>query len=176
MIRDYSSTDTLTARSYAAHCHRGQQRRCGSAPYMEHVDGVARRAKEAGLGALEITVAYLHDLLEKTEATYDELVTRFGTDTADLVAELSNDMEEVRRRGKKEYLLAKMREMGPQAFTLKLCDLLDNAGWALNHCPGNIRARSLENYRYILENLPRERLSGVNAELAARLRSLLDRS
>ena len=174
MNRNYTRRDSLAARAFAARMHSGQQRKCGGAPYMLHIEGVVRHAGEAGLGELEITAAYLHDLLEKSEASYEDLTASFGTPAADLVAELSNDMEMLQQMGKKEYLTYKMRRMGPSAFTLKLCDILDNAAWALSRCTPQRKASALENYRYILENLPPERLTGVNAELARRIRAVLE--
>jgi hypothetical protein len=76
--------------------------------------------------------------------------------------------------GKKEYLLQKMLEMGDTAFTLKLCDILDNAGWACTHCSARQQATAFENYRYIMQGLPTARLTGVNARLASRITALIN--
>ena len=73
-----------------------------------------------------LAAAYLHDTLEDTNTTYTELIYNFNDDVANLVVELTNDEEELKKVGKTEYLSKKMASMSSRALDIKLCDRLDN--------------------------------------------------
>ena len=61
-----------------------------SVPYVSHCFDVAERLLNAHVESLAaITAAILHDTLEDTETTYDELVLNFGKPVADIVQELT---------------------------------------------------------------------------------------
>lgn len=73
-----------------------------------------------------ITVSYLHDTLEDTNTTFEELISIFGLKIAYLVKELTNDPDIKENLGKAKYLSIKMKNMDDKALTIKLCDRLDN--------------------------------------------------
>ena len=73
-----------------------------------------------------VATAYLHDTLEDTDTTYDELKSLFGNKIANLVLELTNDDSLKNELGKKDYLAMKMCIMSNDALTIKLCDRLSN--------------------------------------------------
>jgi (p)ppGpp synthase/HD superfamily hydrolase len=73
-----------------------------------------------------ICAALLHDTVEDTKTTYNEILKGFGIGVAQLVFELTSDQEEIARVGKAEYLRNKMRGMSSYALYLKLCDRLAN--------------------------------------------------
>ena len=62
-------------------------------PYINHLAEVAQLLADATDGDdLDLVLAgLLHDTIEDTETTYDELVTEFGAVVADLVAEVTDD-------------------------------------------------------------------------------------
>src|SRR5580704_12145664 len=89
-----SLQDILRAATFAAESH-GNQRRKGAAaePYINHLLEVAHLVSQ-GLSAPDtnlIMAALLHDVVEDSGVTHQELVERFGTDVADLVAEVTDD-------------------------------------------------------------------------------------
>lgn len=126
-------TDTSLIRraaDFAAQAHAGQTRRDSDTPYFTHVETVARRVQELAeqrrADAAMVAAAYLHDTMEDCSTTHAELTALFGSDTADLVAELTNDDEKKHRMGKEAYMVEKLSHLTPRALTVKLCDTLSN--------------------------------------------------
>ena len=79
-----------------------------------------------------IISAYLHDTLEDTEATYYDLVEKFGPQVASIVLELTTDIDFKKELGKTKYLEIKMKNMSSWALVIKLCDRLDNVSDLIN--------------------------------------------
>ncbi|MSO45034.1 MAG: bifunctional (p)ppGpp synthetase/guanosine-3',5'-bis(diphosphate) 3'-pyrophosphohydrolase [Thermoleophilia bacterium] len=69
---------------YSEECHRGQVRHSGE-PYITHPLGVARICAGLGLDSQTIQAALLHDVLEDTGATRDDVAAEFGESVAALV-------------------------------------------------------------------------------------------
>jgi len=72
------------AYNYAAKAHKTQKRQSGD-PYIVHPLAVANILAELKLDGPTITTALLHDTIEDTEATYDEVEKIFGNEIAELV-------------------------------------------------------------------------------------------
>ena len=72
------------AYKYAADAHKLQRRHSGD-PYISHPLAVANILAELKLDGPTITTALLHDTIEDTKATYDELKRNFGDEIAELV-------------------------------------------------------------------------------------------
>ena len=70
--------------SFAAHAHDGQRRASGE-PYLSHVLAVAEIVHRLGLDHEAVCAAILHDVVEDTPATLDEVRDAFGPDVARLV-------------------------------------------------------------------------------------------
>lgn len=116
------------ALAYARKAHDGQTRSDGSA-YIAHPERVAqsveRFKKSKNLDAL-IQAALLHDTIEDTDTTHEDLEKMFGGLVAGLVQELTSDKNKVKAMGKTEYLQQKMASMTSYALVIKLADRLDN--------------------------------------------------
>ncbi|MEP6779844.1 MAG: HD domain-containing protein [Gemmatimonadaceae bacterium] len=85
----------LDALAFAAEKHSQQRRKDAAAtPYINHPIQVANvLAKEGGLTDETLLLsAILHDTVEDTDTTFDEILKRFGADVAQLVAEVTDDM------------------------------------------------------------------------------------
>ena len=84
----------LKAVQFAAHKHRDQRRKDKEAsPYINHPIAVANVLAEVG-GITDVTTlvgAVLHDTIEDTETTPQELETEFGREVRELVAEVTDD-------------------------------------------------------------------------------------
>jgi len=83
-----------TAADYAARQHIAQRRKGERAePYINHLTEVAALLAEAtdGDDVVLLMGGLLHDTLEDTDSTYEDLVERFGSDVAALVAEVTDD-------------------------------------------------------------------------------------
>lgn len=120
--------DTSHALAYATKAHIGQTRSDGT-PYIAHPERVAKTIeqyiKTHNLPAL-IKAAYLHDTIEDTDTTQEDLEKLFGGLVASLVMELTSDKDKVKEMGKTAYLSQKMATMTAYALVLKLADRLDN--------------------------------------------------
>jgi guanosine-3',5'-bis(diphosphate) 3'-pyrophosphohydrolase len=124
------ATMTVKAKRFAEQKHEGQFRKFDGAPYVVHPKRVAeivsqyKSSKE--INSL-ISAALLHDTLEDTDTSYEELQKEFGTLVASLVLELSSDKNEMKKYGgKTEYLIHKTSNMTSWALVIKLADRLDN--------------------------------------------------
>jgi (p)ppGpp synthase/HD superfamily hydrolase len=85
----------------AREAHRGQVRNgSGGMPYVEHPIAVAARLEEHGYGDEVLAAALLHDVVEDSETTLDELRRLFGEEVAGLVGALTDDesLESYRER------------------------------------------------------------------------------
>jgi guanosine-3',5'-bis(diphosphate) 3'-pyrophosphohydrolase len=80
------------ALKFATERHSGQTRKDGVTPFIRHPIAVASRLMTAGVrDEAVIAAAFLHDVVEDTEATLAEVEERFGARVASLVAEVSDD-------------------------------------------------------------------------------------
>jgi guanosine-3',5'-bis(diphosphate) 3'-pyrophosphohydrolase len=82
------------ALDFAARKHVHQRRKGDSAePYINHLAEVTRllAAATEGRDPGVVIAGLLHDTLEDTDTTYDELAAEFGPEVAALVAEVTDD-------------------------------------------------------------------------------------
>ena len=70
--------------TYADNAHASQQRKDGS-PYITHPLAVADLVADLALDPDSVIAALLHDTIEDTGATHEEVAQRFGDTVADLV-------------------------------------------------------------------------------------------
>lgn len=124
-------TNYEIALEYATEKHKGQIRKgYNHKPYITHPLEVSKLVEKYMKDDPEMekykVAALLHDTLEDTDATYEELEKLFGTDIADIVQEVTNDDDEKERLGKDVYLALKLSSMKQKTLTLKLCDRLHN--------------------------------------------------
>lgn len=81
-----------TALEKARAAHEGQVRNgSGGMPYVEHPIAVAARLEELGVSDEVLAAALLHDVIEDSETTLDELRQPFGDEVAGLVGALTDD-------------------------------------------------------------------------------------
>lgn len=75
---------------FARNAHRGQVDDDGK-PYINHPLQVFRLLEEITDDETILAAALLHDVIEDTEYTYEDLKKEFGTDVADLVNEMTHE-------------------------------------------------------------------------------------
>lgn len=143
---------------FATEAHAGQMRRDGT-PYIMHplrvADSVRYYTQDFPVADREkmISAAYLHDVIEDTNFNYDSIEDRFSAEVADLVVELTNDDEQKRKLGKKDYLAKKMPNMSEEALIIKLCDRLDNVSDLATTNDTKWVAKYMDETSYILDKL-----------------------
>jgi guanosine-3',5'-bis(diphosphate) 3'-pyrophosphohydrolase len=84
----------VAARELAAERHRGQARKATELPYFDHVTKVAGLLADAGFDAEVVAAGFLHDVVEHTPVTAEEIRKRFGDRVAHLV-EAMTDREDI---------------------------------------------------------------------------------
>lgn len=118
----------LDAAVFAAGKHRGQRRKdTGATPYINHPLAVARAlCREGGVEDPAIlAAALLHDTIEDTATTYEELRGRYGARVADLVVEVT-DVKFLGKRTRKVLQRAKAHRASAAARQIKIADTLCN--------------------------------------------------
>lgn len=99
--------------------HKGQKDDDGL-PYVYHLSQVAGIIKELTFNPRLVASAYLHDTIEDTDTTYEELIKEFGKDIADWVMEVTHE-------GKKDnygYWFPRLKTK--EGILLKFADRLSN--------------------------------------------------
>jgi (p)ppGpp synthase/HD superfamily hydrolase len=128
---NFEESNADEALRFATQKHNGQFRR-GGAEYITHPTAVADTIDRVKSSSHRIddlkSAAYLHDTLEDTDTTYEELLKQFGPVVMSLVHELTSDKAELERLGKTEYLKRKFSGMSSWALVIKLADRLSNIG------------------------------------------------
>lgn len=126
-----ANTDMIyVAYRLAKSAHKGQRRRSG-APYIDHPVQVARMACALSLDTETITAALLHDVVEDTEYSYNDMKLLFGESVAELVDGVTkltkikyNTHDEQQVENLRKMFLAMAKDI--RVVVIKLIDRLHN--------------------------------------------------
>ncbi|MDR3620137.1 MAG: HD domain-containing protein [Paludisphaera borealis] len=173
---------------FAATSHEGQTRRASETPYVQHVVAVAWILGRSGFGEDVVIAGLLHDVVEDTAVTVEEVAARFGPVVADLVercSEIKNDATGRMRPwiDRKRDHLAALADAPVEARAVILADKIHNLTsieydlslgrevWSAFHAD---RAEVLWYYQAILDCCGRddprlERLSACCREILGRV-------
>lgn len=126
-----SNTDMIYVAYFVAkNAHKNQFRRSG-APYIEHPVQIAYIASQLGLDATAISACLLHDVVEDTPYTYDDIKTLFGTTVAELVDGVTK-LKQIKYNSQEEQQVENLRKMffamskDIRVVVIKLIDRLHN--------------------------------------------------
>lgn len=152
-----------------AAAHAGQTRKSGE-PYITHPVAVARVLAELGLDAETLIAAILHDTIEDTPLTRDDLAAQFGETVAELVEGVTKldklkfrDRQEAAAESFRKMMLAMSRDL--RVILIKLADRLHNMRTLGSQSPEarrRIARETLEVYAPIAQRLG---MNLVKAEL-----------
>ena len=93
------------ADAFADEKHVGQFRKNGTTPYILHPRAVVSILCDAGITEpVILAAALLHDTIEDTDVTYDELASLFGQPVADIVLEVTDDKSLSKTKRKQEQI------------------------------------------------------------------------
>ncbi len=129
----------IAAANFAAIKHQDQRRKgIDASPYINHPLAVANLlANEAGItDTATLCAAILHDILEDTNTTADEMRAVFGNEIADIVQELTDDrsLDKINRKQRQ------VDTAGTKSFKaqcVKIADKTSNLRDIANHPPTN---------------------------------------
>jgi guanosine-3',5'-bis(diphosphate) 3'-pyrophosphohydrolase len=122
---------------FAADRHRdGRRKGQTAAPYINHPIAVAEQLAAAGFGEdIDLLIAaLLHDVVEDTPTSADELRRRFGDRVADIVIEVTDD-KSLDWRERKRRVVQHVGRLSRQAQLIKLSDLSANITDLIHHPP-----------------------------------------
>jgi len=115
---------------FANEGHKNQKRKSGE-PYITHPLQVAIYLSEINLDIETIIAALLHDLIEDTDITYEDIKSKFGNEIADIVDGVTkldkikyNSTEEAKADAIRKMVIAMSRDI--RVLILKLADRLHN--------------------------------------------------
>jgi len=138
-------------------------------PYVVHLSNVAmeiifasQETKEFNT-AFAIQVALLHDILEDTEATFEEIVSEFGKEIAQAVLALTKNTD-ISKQERMTDSLTRIRKLPKEVWAVKLADRITN----LQIPPENWSLEKIQEYqKQALQIL--DSLKGGNIYLEKRL-------
>ncbi len=128
--KQYDLSKIISAYEFAAKAHANQVRSSGE-PYITHPLAVSFILLELGMDTDTICAAMLHDVVEDTDVTLEEIKKRFGQDVAMLVDGVTKlgkiplfTKEEQQAENVRKILLAMSQDI--RVIIIKLCDRLHN--------------------------------------------------
>ncbi len=113
----------------AAHASIGQVRKYTGEPYIVHPRAVAALVAQAGGDDGMVAAAWLHDVVEDTPVTLEDIRDQFGDDIGDLVFWLTDISRPAdgNRSARKALDRAHNGQAPARAKAVKLADLIDNS-------------------------------------------------
>jgi len=118
----------MEATLFAADKHRGQKRKdAQKTPYINHpIYVVNLMAGVGGITDIELLQAgMLHDTVEDTDTSPEEIETRFGYAVRSLVMEVTDD-KSLEKQERKRRQIEKAPRLSPRAKIIKLADKIAN--------------------------------------------------
>ena len=123
--------ERLAAAFHYADSHHSEQLRKDGSPYVTHPLAVAELVVEMGLDLDSVIAALLHDTIEDTDATHEEIAKLFGEPVADLVEGVTK-LTRVQYTSKEEDQMENLRKMlmamakDIRVILINICDRLHN--------------------------------------------------
>lgn len=131
------TADLLRAAVFAAHAHSGQTRKgAAQEPYVNHVLEVAQILAAHGAPKIAVLAGLLHDTVEDTDTTPEELAAAFGAEVAAIVAEATDD-KTLPKETRKALQVSQAAHKSDAAKQLKLADKISNLRAVMHSPPRN---------------------------------------
>ncbi len=154
------------AADFAARRHSGMQRKGrGNEPYVNHLAEVANLLSAAteGADAELVAAGWLHDTIEDTETTHQELAGIFGERVAALVVEVTDDMTLPKPERRQKQIIEAPKKL-PGAKLIKIADKISNLRARIMPDPNQDERQELIDYLNWAEKVVAG-CRGVNAML-----------
>jgi (p)ppGpp synthase/HD superfamily hydrolase len=127
----------LLARTFASRAHRGQVRKYTGEPYINHPVEVADIVRRHNGSPEMIAAALLHDVVEDTDVTLDDIRREFGEAVANLVEDLTDVSrpDDGNRATRKAMDREHTARASAAAMVIKAADLISNTSSIVEHDP-----------------------------------------
>jgi len=128
MKRPSTESQLFEALAFAAHKHRRQRRKdVEASPYINHPIALARTLSVEGgiVDTKTLIAAVLHDTVEDTDTTFEEIRAMFGAKVADTVREVTDDTR-LDKAERKRLQIEHAPQMSKRAALVKLADKTSN--------------------------------------------------
>lgn len=161
---------------FAAVKHKDQRRKDPEqTPYINHPIGVANYLVEAGVDdAAVIQAALLHDTVEDTDTTIEELRDVFGSEVARIVAEVTDEKGLVKEERKRLQIIH-ARNASTKAKLVKLADKLYNITDLERSLPENWTVDRRKQY-FVWAAKVVKGCRGINSQLEEQIDQVLKRN
>lgn len=151
-----SADIVLKAKKLAHEKHKNQKRKDGVTPYSDHLEGVVNRLKNLGITDKNIlAAAWLHDIIEDTDVTFDQINEKFGREIAVIVLSLSKDKSVAKKEIEQTYT-NQLKNAAIDAKIIKLCDisanLKDLSNAPISKTQKNKQVKKIIHYMRIIKN------------------------
>lgn len=128
------------ARHFAEVAHADQVRKYTGEAYVRHTRAVANIVARATKSPIAVAAAHLHDTVEDTVVTLNDVEREFGVSVADLVFWLTDPAgRKGNRSQRKAEDCGRLSRAPALAQTIKLADLIDNTSSIVRHDPNFAR-------------------------------------
>jgi guanosine-3',5'-bis(diphosphate) 3'-pyrophosphohydrolase len=115
------------AYEFAARAHEGQDRKGDGSPYIRHPVEVARLLHREGVDdEVTMAAAFLHDVVEDSDTTLDEIRDSFGDEVAAIVEAMTEDKSIEPYKERKEHHREQVAAFGAGAVRIYAADKLAN--------------------------------------------------
>ena len=163
-IRLVSAAADLAARRHTGMARKGR----GNEPYINHLAEVANILAEVtdGADAELVAAGWLHDTVEDTGITRDELAEKFGERVAELVVEVTDDMT-LPKAQRRQRQVADAPHKSPGAKLIKIADKISNIRARIHADPSAEERTDLATYVIWAEDVVAG-CRGVNSKLDAK--------
>lgn len=169
-MKHFEDPDIQRAYEYAnaAHEEVEQRRKYTDEPYIVHPLAVAKLLLSLGYRKEVVMAALLHDTVEDTNVTNEDIAREFGSDVARLVSEVTDTAkpEDGNRKARMAINRAHTALASPEGKTIKAADINDNWSSILEHSRGFA-------YKWIPEKI--EQIAVLRDEADPRILEVLDR-
>ncbi len=146
----------------AARAHHNQTRKGSEAPYLTHVVHVATILQRYGYSDDVVIAGLLHDTVEDSDLTLDEVQAQFGDEVARLVAGVTQPADAATWKERRAAQVYQVDVGGPLVAAVKAADLLHNTrSFALDHSTYGVKMWD------IFAQPPRDMLDYYQAMLAS---------
>lgn len=112
---------------FATKAHADQTRKASGVPYISHPLSVAKTLSEHHCAEELVIAAILHDTIEDTNVTRDDLQHHFGERITSLVESLSEPDKSATWEVRKQHTIAFLEHAPPDVLLIACADKLDNA-------------------------------------------------